>query len=85
MVDDHDLETKINQAKGFLQDGKRVQFLLKFKGRLIVHKEIGFEVIDRVISRLDDVASVELSPRMEGKTIVCRVVPKRDKIKAVIS
>lgn len=80
-VDQHDLETKVNQAKEFIADGKRVQFLLKFKGRTIVHKDLGFEVIAKVISMLENVASVEMPPRMEGRSILCRVCPKKDKDK----
>jgi translation initiation factor IF-3 len=78
VVDQHDLATKVDHAKEFLADGKRVQFTLKFKGRLIVHKDLGFEVISRAITMLQDVASVEQPPRMDGKTITCRVIPKKE-------
>lgn len=79
VVDKHDLETKVNQARGFLEEGKRVQFTLKFKGRMIVHKDIGFGVIGDAIALLADVGTVEGQPRMEGRTIICRVGPKKDK------
>lgn len=79
VVEEHDLETKVNQAKEFLLDGKRVQFILKFKGRSIVHKELGFEVVRRVLEKLGESSSVEMPARMEGKTITCRVCPRKDK------
>jgi translation initiation factor IF-3 len=81
VVDEHDLVTKANQAKGFLEEGKRVQFLLKFKGRSIVHKDLGFEVLNKMLEQLTEVATVEVPPRMEGRTITCRVSPKKDKEK----
>ena len=79
VVEEHDLVTKVNQARTFLNEGKRVQFSLRFKGRLIVHKDIGFDVVARVLDKLNDVATVDLSPRMEGKSIIFRVVPKKTK------
>ncbi len=79
VVDQHDLVTKVDQAKSFLAEGKKVRFLLQFKGRIIVHREIGFQVIDKVLEMLAEVATVETYPRMEGKTIDCRVSPKKEK------
>ena len=76
-IDDHDIETKMTQAKGFLKEGRKVRFVLKFKSREIAHKDRGFDVIKKLIEILSDVAVVESQPRMEGKSIICRVEPKK--------
>ncbi len=76
VTDDHDLETKANQARGFLMEGKRVNFVLRFKHREIVHQDLGHQVIAKVVDSLSDVGSLEANPRMEGKSLICRMEPK---------
>ena len=73
----HDVETKVNQAKGFLAEGKNVQFNLQFKGhREMSHKEQGFSVINKIVADLAGVCAVEKAPKMEGNRITCRLTPK---------
>lgn len=75
-TDKHDLETKIRQARKFLQDGDRVRFQMWFRGREVVYKDLGEETLKHVIALLDDVAAVEdLSP-MVNKRIILTMVPK---------
>lgn len=76
-IAEHDVLTKLAQAKKFLAEGKRVQFNLQFFGkRELSHKEQGFAVINKIISDLAEVGSVERTPKMEGSGIVCLVCPK---------
>lgn len=76
-IADHDVDTKVGQAKKFIEEGKRVQFNLQFKGqREMSHKECGFAVIDRVIAGLVEVGTVEKAPKLEGNRIICRLSPK---------
>lgn len=79
VVDDHDLDTKVGQARSFLGEGKKVQFVLRFKGRLIVHKDKGFDVLSRVVALLADVSQVEGQTKLDGKTLTCRVTPRKGK------
>lgn len=75
-IQDHDIETKSNAAKKFLEAGKKVQLTLVFKNREITHKDEGFKVMEKIIKSLDVVASVERAPRLEGFKLVCRLEPK---------
>lgn len=76
-IAEHDTDTKINQAKKFLEEGCRVQFNLQFRGqREMSHKDQGFAVMKRVVESLGPVCVVEKAPRMEGNRIVCCLAPK---------
>lgn len=76
-IADHDTDTKINQAKKFLEEGNRVQFNLQFKGkREISHKDQGFVVMRKVIEALQSFCIVEREPKLEGNRIICCLAPK---------
>ena len=76
-IADHDTDTKINQAKKFLEEGCRVQFNLQFRGkREMSHHEQGFLVMKRVTEALQMVCIVEKAPRLEGNRISCCLAPK---------
>ena len=73
----HDIETKTNQAKKFLEDGCKVQFNLQFKGkRELSHQEQGFAVMNKVIELLGDLCVVDKNPQLEGNRIFCSVSPR---------
>jgi translation initiation factor IF-3 len=74
-IGDHDVETKLKKAREFLEQGHKVQFVVQYKGRENAHKDLGFKLIDSVIEKLADVASVEGKPRLEGKRLFCRIEP----------
>lgn len=64
-----DYNVKLKRARKFLEDGCKVRFSLQFKGREITHNEVGFAVISRFKENLDDIAKVELEPKLEGRQI----------------
>lgn len=66
-IDGHDYNTKIKQAEKFLAKGDKVQFSIRFKGRMITHSEIGLKVLERIIEQLKDVSVVEQKPKMDGR------------------
>jgi translation initiation factor IF-3 len=68
-IDDHDLEVKTNQIAEFLKDGNKVKVTIIFRGREITRTELGRQVLDRVVDRLKDIATVERPPVMEGKAM----------------
>jgi len=74
-VDQHDYETKVQHAKGFLSKGHKVKLSLLFRGRENAHRELGFEVIKQVIEDCSDIATVEMPPRMMGRILVSMVAP----------
>jgi translation initiation factor IF-3 len=73
---DHDIETKINQARKFLEHKDKVQLNVLFRGRELQHIEEGQRIILHMLEKLQDVSKVEQAPRMEGKRMVCMLAPK---------
>ncbi len=73
----HDLETKARAANGFIADGNKVKVGVRFKGRQMTHIEVGQEVMDKFISLLSEVATVEKQPSMDGKWMIAVLAPKR--------
>ncbi|MDO5036934.1 MAG: translation initiation factor IF-3 [Tissierellia bacterium] len=65
----HDLNTKANQAKGFLEDGDRVKVSVRFRGREMGHTDLGREVLDKFAELVSDVGEVEKKPKMEGRSM----------------
>jgi translation initiation factor IF-3 len=61
-IDDHDLETKLNHARRFLDDGDKVKIVIMFRGRDLRRPENGRKLLERVTTMLDDVAIVESAP-----------------------
>ena len=76
MIDKHDLEIKIRNAKSFLEEGDKVRITLRFRGREMDHSELGMKVINQVQAGLADYAKIEQYPRIEGKQIAMMVGPK---------
>lgn len=74
-IDDNDFLHKVNNAKSFLEKGDKVKFTLMFRGREMVHPELGFEVMDKVQDVLKDVATVEKKPAQEGRNITMFMNP----------
>jgi len=68
-TDEHDLQTKVNQARRFLGEGNKVKFVMFFKGREVQFAELGNHVMEKVIAELMDVAVLERSPRMEHRIL----------------
>ena len=62
-ISDNDLNIKVRKIKGFLEDGDRVKILIIFRGREMAHKELGQQLLDRVINLLKDNAIVEGTPQ----------------------
>jgi len=68
-TDEHDLQTKVTQARRFLGEGNKVKFVMFFKGREVQFAELGYHVMEKVAAELMDVAVLERSPRMEHRIL----------------
>ncbi|MGH7821786.1 MAG: translation initiation factor IF-3 [Candidatus Binatia bacterium] len=75
-TDDHDVNFKVEHIRRFLAEGMRVKVSVFFRGREITHPEKGREMLDLVMTKVEDVASQELRPRLEGRSMSMMVVPK---------
>ena len=69
-IDTHDLDVKLRKVSGFLEDGHKVKFTLFFRGRELAHKDLGFQLAEKIIQRFDDKIAVDQSPQMTGKQII---------------
>ncbi|MFC1539127.1 translation initiation factor IF-3 [Candidatus Latescibacterota bacterium] len=75
-ISEHDFNFKIKHAEEFFKRGDKVKFTLVFRGREIMHKEIGEKVLERIVESLKDVGSVESGIRKEGNNLSIIMVPK---------
>lgn len=80
-IDEHDFNTKLKNARKFIQKGDKVKASLRFKGRAITHKEIGQKVLDRFAEECADIATIETKPKMEGRSMFLILAPKTEKDK----
>src|SRR5687767_12621176 len=76
-IGDHDLEIKINRARDFLEEGNKVQFTLRFKGREMAHTDLGRNLMNRVKTELWQVAKVERDAKMEGRRMTLLLQPDK--------
>jgi translation initiation factor IF-3 len=80
-TDQHDFETKMNHARRFLLDGDKVKISLRFMGREMAHQELGYDVMQKAIAFVNDLALIESNPKMEGKNMFLMLGPDALKIK----
>jgi len=76
---DHDIDTKVNQARKFLEHNDKVLVNVLFRGRELQHIEEGRRIIAAILEKLTDVAKVEKSPSMEGRRMTAMLAPKGNK------
>ncbi|MBQ3440816.1 translation initiation factor IF-3 [Candidatus Saccharibacteria bacterium] len=75
-ISDNDLNIKVRKMQGFLDDGDRVKVMIVFKGREMAHKEIGKELLDKVVSLLGEGVVMEGTPQMNGRNLSVQVRKK---------
>ena len=78
-TDDHDYNFKLRHAKNFIEEGSKVKAYVFFKGRSIVFKEQGEILLLRFATDLEEVAKVEMMPKLEGKRMTMMLAPKPKK------
>ena len=78
-IDVNDFNTKLRNARKFLEKGDKVKASIRFKGRAITHKEIGQKVLDPLAEETADLATVEQKPKMDGRSMFLVLAPKNDK------
>jgi translation initiation factor IF-3 len=76
-VDEHDYQTKKNKAVSFLTGGDKVKASLRFRGRQMAHRDLGYKIINRLIQDIGETCIVEFMPRMEGNTLHAILAPSK--------
>jgi len=69
-IDEHDYQTKLRMAWNFFEHGDKVKLTLQFRGREMSHKDLGRQLMDRVVSELSEFGDLEAPPKDEGMQII---------------
>ncbi|MBO8156426.1 MAG: translation initiation factor IF-3 [Bacillaceae bacterium] len=78
-IEEHDFNTKLRNARKFLDKGDKVKATVRFRGRAITHKELGQQVLERMAEQLEDLGVVETKPKMEGRNMFMMIAPRNEK------
>lgn len=76
-IDDHDREIKVNHASKFLEKGHKVQFTMQFRGREMMHVELGYQIMEEIVEHLQELAKIERPAQMLGRRITMVLVPQK--------
>jgi len=82
-IDPHDVQIRVKQARRFLMQGHKVQITQRFRGREMVHKELGLERLAEIVEDLADIAKVEMAPRWVMRQASIVLAPDKNKIEAI--
>jgi len=76
-IEDHDFSVKVKNAERFLKNGNKVKVSIMFRGREIVHSDLGKKILERFAERTKDLAVIERKPKVEGRNMVMILAPKQ--------
>ena len=78
-TDDHDYDFKLKHAREFLEKGNKVKAWVQFRGRDIIYKDQGLDMLERFTEDLSDIAKVDQAPIMEGRRMTTMLTPSKNK------
>ena len=81
-ISDNDYGTKAGHVRRFLKDGAKVRATIMFRGREMAHTEIGRRLLDRLADDMEELATIESYPKVDGRNMVMVLAPKKDADKA---
>lgn len=73
----HDIEVKVKRIVDFLREGSKVKATIMFRGREMAHKELGMQLMQRLIEEVGEVGQPEMRPRLEGPNLTAILAPKK--------
>jgi translation initiation factor IF-3 len=76
LTEKHDVEFKVQHIRRFLGEGQRVKLTISFRGRQMAHPELGRNLLDKVLTMVQDVAQVDGASRMEGRNLSTLLTPR---------
>ncbi|MEM6344892.1 MAG: translation initiation factor IF-3 [Bacteroidota bacterium] len=76
-TDDHDFNFKLRHAQKFLGEGNKLKAYVQFRGRNIIYKDRGRDMLARFAEELDEIGKVEMEPRMEGRRMIMIMAPRK--------
>lgn len=78
-IEEHDFNVKLKNTLKFLQEGDKVKMTIMFRGRELVHVELGKRLLDRMAEEIKDIAIIEREAKLEGRNMIMIVAPKQVK------
>ena len=75
-IDTHDYNVKIKALSKFIGGGNKVKVSMRFRGREMEHQNLGFDLLKKLTSEVEEYAKVEVAPKFEGKQIMMILVPQ---------
>jgi translation initiation factor IF-3 len=75
-TDPHDIDIKVRHAREFIEKGHKVQFSLMFRGRQLMHRDKGFEILNKIAESLGDLSKIDHNCEMMGKRLLLVLAPK---------
>ena len=75
-IDQHDYDVKMRSINRFLGEGDKVKVTMRFRGREMVHQDLGLKLLQKVRDELGEVAKVEQFPRLEGRQMTMVMAPR---------
>ena len=78
-TDEHDFNFKLKHAQKFLEEGNKLKAYVQFRGRNIIYKSRGQDMLSKFAEELEELAKIEMHPRMEGRRMIMIMSPKKSK------
>jgi len=78
-TDEGDYQVKLRNLKRFLEDGDKAKITLRFRGREMAHQEFGVRLLERVRNDVEEIATVEQMPKLEGRQMIMVIAPRKKK------
>jgi translation initiation factor IF-3 len=78
-TEEGDYQVKLRNLKRFLEEGDKAKVSLRFRGREVVHPEIGMQLMTRIAEDLDELGQIEAEPKFEGRQVIMVLAPKKKK------
>ncbi len=78
-TDEGDYQVKLRNLKRFLEEGDKAKITLRFRGREMAHQEFGVRLLERVRNDVDEIATVEQMPKLEGRQMIMVIAPRKKK------
>ncbi len=75
-IDTHDYQVKLRAMHRFFEEGDKVKVTLRFRGRELAHQNLGWDLLQRLQEEMEDVAKVEMPPKMEGRQMIMVMAPR---------
>ena len=75
-IDQHDYDVKMRSINRFIGEGDKVKVTMRFRGREMVHQDLGLRLLEKVRDELDEIAKVEQFPKLEGRQMTMVMAPR---------